>query len=63
MRNLEKLHIKNKHQHQDQNSMEYDFKKYWVRIAAPQLKHLIKKDQRKATNKKGIVNILAETFS
>ena len=25
MRNFEKLHIKNKHQHKDQNSIEFDF--------------------------------------
>ena len=34
-RNFKKLHIKNKHQHKNQNSVEYDFKKYPVRITAP----------------------------
>ena len=56
-RNLEKPHIKK------QKQCGIWFKKYWVRITAPPLKHLIKKDQTKATNKKDIANLLAETFS
>ena len=43
--------------------MEYDFKKILGKNDSTPLKHLIKKDQTKATNKKDIVNLLAKTFS